>query len=187
MARITLRLAHPLAQRFGGASQLGPTDCRTAHSDACASRCSSTIRTDRSAPHVLGARHTALRVQLCVVHWTRKSSMGPTHIDGGYLPVPWARTGPPAHPPPPTGSRCYQSKHAFSAGSALPAGKRESERFPKPSRRTFIQEGPTAASVRSGWACRNGSGLMELKRSRCRARQLRGAHRVPLLPHRRFR
>ena len=56
-------------------------------------------------------------------------SMGPTHTDGGYLPVPWTRTGPPEHPPPPTGSGCHQSKHAFSAGSALPAGKRASD-FP---------------------------------------------------------
>ena len=50
--------------------------------------------------------------------------MGPTHTNGGYFPVPWARTGPPAHPPPPTGSGCPQRKHALSAGSALLAGKR---------------------------------------------------------------
>ena len=102
----------------------------------------------------------------------RASGMGPTHICGGYLPVPWARTAPPAHPPPPTGSGYQQRKHAFwRALHYRPA--REVDRFPTPARRTFVQDGPEAASVRSDWPCRNGSGLMEFERSRCRARAAR--------------
>ena len=49
---------------------------------------------------------------------------------------------------------------------------REVDRFPTPARRTLVQDGPEAASVRSDWPCRNGSGLVEFERSRCRARQL---------------
>ncbi len=48
MAGITLRLPHPLAERLGRAPSFGATDCSTAHSEAWAARCSSTIRTARS-------------------------------------------------------------------------------------------------------------------------------------------
>ena len=123
-----------------------------------------------------------VRSSLTLYHQAKLSGFGPaltlgssirhgTHAHRrGILLGPKGADGAPGAPP--TGSGCQQRKHAFRRALRYrPA--REVDRFPTPARRTLVQDGPEAASVRSDWPCRNGSGLMEFERSRCRARAAR--------------
>ena len=90
----------------------------------------------------------------------------------GIPPGPMSEDGAPGAPPTPNRIRMSAEKACFFGGLCATGRQERSSGFPSLLAGRSSKTIPAASSVRSGWACRNGSGLVEFERSRCRARQL---------------
>ena len=102
----------------------------------------------------------------------RVSGMGPAHTDGGYFRPHGRGRGPRRTPH--RQPDLDVSRESMLFRRALRYRRQErSSGFPRLLAGRSSKTVPEAASVRSDWPCRNGSGLMEFERSRCRARAAR--------------